>query len=96
MLGGSDRSGVCFFDGYRAAGVFTTSEIRAGQGFVSLMDIIGQLRCSQPHAGKALEHRCSFDGWSCSTAPGSAESLKCGLSEVRCFLALISVINSLQ
>lgn len=82
-------------DGYRAAGVLTASGVRAGQRFVPLMDV-GQLGRSQPLPGKALEHRCSFDGWSCSTAPGSAESLKCGLAEVRCFLALISVINSLQ
>lgn len=46
--------------------------------------------------GKALEHRCYFDGQSCSTAPGSAESLKCHLFKVRCFLALISVISDLQ
>ncbi|XP_064507708.1 enolase-phosphatase E1 isoform X2 [Pseudopipra pipra] len=37
---------------------------------------IGQLECSQPRPGKALERCCSFGGWSCSTAPGNAGSLE--------------------
>lgn len=87
----------CLFDRpplWWAGEQVTTAEIRAGQG-IFFVDI-GQLECSQPHLGKALEHRCSFDGWSCSTAAGSAESLKCDPFEVRCFLALISVITDLQ
>lgn len=39
MLGDSGRSGGCFTDGYRAAGVLAASEVQAGQGFVSLMDV---------------------------------------------------------
>ncbi|XP_058694058.1 enolase-phosphatase E1 isoform X2 [Poecile atricapillus] len=57
----------------------------SGRSGIFSMDI-GQLECSQrPHPGKALEHRCSFDGWSCGTAPGSAESLKCHLFDETLF-----------
>ncbi|XP_015480738.1 enolase-phosphatase E1 isoform X1 [Parus major] len=57
----------------------------SGRSGIFFMDI-RQLECSQqPHPGKALEHRCSFDGWSCGTAPGSAESLKCHLFEETLF-----------
>ncbi|XP_071411903.1 enolase-phosphatase E1 isoform X2 [Pithys albifrons albifrons] len=49
----------------------------AGQGFFC-MDF-GQLERSQPHPGAALGRCCCFAGWSCSTAPGNAESLETSL-----------------
>lgn len=57
---------------------------------------IGQLECSHPHPGKALEHTAvALMAGAAAPHPG-LQSLKCDPFEVRCFFALILVINNLQ